>query len=99
MNTQNLKPDSRLTEPANEEVAELAYSFFVAGGRVDGLALEHWLRAKEQLSKVCSSENKSPTGTQTGNDQAKNDTAEKTSAAHTPRRRGKDHQSQTVAGR
>lgn len=99
MNKQSLKSDSRPAEPANEEVAALAYSFFEAGGRVDGLALEHWFRAKKQLSKVCSSENKSPTGTQTGNDEAKNDTAEKSFAAHAPRRRGKDRQSQTVAGR
>lgn len=99
MNEHNLKHDSRPAEPANEEIAALAYSFFEASGRLNGLDLEHWLRAKEQLTIVCSSENKPLTGTQTGNGPAKSDPREKTTAAHAPGRRGKDRQSRAVAGR
>jgi hypothetical protein len=45
------KHDSPPAESDNEEIARLAYSFFEAEGSQDGHDLEHWLRAKEQLSK------------------------------------------------
>lgn len=57
MNYQNLEQDTHRAEPTNEETAALAYSFFEASGRLNGHDLEHWLRAKEQLSKGDSSGN------------------------------------------
>lgn len=65
MNTQNLKHDSHPTEPANEEIAALAYSFFETTGRLDGHDLEHWLRAEEQLTKGRSPMKKSRNGART----------------------------------
>jgi hypothetical protein len=35
--------------PTHAEIAALAYSFWEAGGRLDGNALEHWLRAEREL--------------------------------------------------
>ncbi|MGH7952929.1 MAG: DUF2934 domain-containing protein [Limisphaerales bacterium] len=62
MNKQNLEHNTHHTEPANEAIAALAYSFFEATGRLDGHDLEHWLRAKEQLVKSRSHENESQKG-------------------------------------
>jgi hypothetical protein len=57
MNKQNLKQNAHHAEPANEEIAALAYSFFEIEGRLGGHDLEHWLRAKDQLVKSRSPEN------------------------------------------
>jgi hypothetical protein len=62
MSKQNLKQNTHHAEPANEEIAALAYSFFEIEGRLGGHDLEHWLRAKQQLSKDCSSGNRSQKG-------------------------------------
>ena len=35
--------------PSHEEIARLAYSYWEAGGRREGTALEDWLRAEKQL--------------------------------------------------
>lgn len=35
--------------PTHEEIARLAYSYWEAGGRQHGLAMEHWLRAERTL--------------------------------------------------
>lgn len=75
MSKQNFKQDTRHTEPTNEEIAALAYSFFEIEGRLGGHDLEHWLRAKQQLSKGCSSESISQKGARTGNGRTKNVTA------------------------
>ena len=48
---QNPRPD----QPKNEEIARLAYAFFESEGRLNGCALEHWLRAERQLSQECAS--------------------------------------------
>ncbi len=87
MHKHNSKHDSHPAEPATEEIAVLAYSFFEASGRLDGHDLEHWLRAKEQLSKSCSSGNNSKKDVTTGNGQIKNGAAEKVLAARAPRSR------------
>jgi len=50
-NRHNSKYSSHAAEPANEKIAALSYFIFEADGRPDGCDLEHWLRAKEQLSK------------------------------------------------
>ncbi|MEO7101147.1 MAG: DUF2934 domain-containing protein [Luteolibacter sp.] len=55
MQKQNSYHNSRSSEPTNEEVAVLAYSFFESEGRPEGRELEHWLCAKEQLSKAAKS--------------------------------------------
>jgi hypothetical protein len=39
---------SRL-HPTRDEIARLAYHFYVAGGRRDGHDLEDWLRAEQEL--------------------------------------------------
>ena len=98
MSKQYLKQDTHPAEPANEEIAALAYSFFEAGGRLDGHDLEHWLRAKEQLSKDCSSENKSQKDARIGNGRTQNVTAEKIFAAHAPRSRGGDRYAEKARG-
>jgi hypothetical protein len=36
-------------EPAHHEVAQLAFRFFAEAGFAHGHALEHWLRAEDQL--------------------------------------------------
>ena len=35
--------------PSTEQIAELAYRYFVESGYVQGNALEHWLRAETEL--------------------------------------------------
>ena len=87
MHKHNSKHDTHPAEPANEEIAVLAYSIFEASGRLDGHDLEHWLRAREQLSKGCSFGNNSKKDVTTGNGRAKNDAAEKVLAARAPRSR------------
>lgn len=49
---------SHPVEPTNEEIALLAYSYFETEGRLDGHDLEHWLRAREQLSQSYTSRTK-----------------------------------------
>jgi len=36
--------------PTQEEIAVRAYELFLQGGSADGRALEHWLRAEEELT-------------------------------------------------
>jgi len=50
-NSNNSDGNSQAAEPTNEQIAALAHSFFEADGQQNGRVLEHWLRAKEQLSK------------------------------------------------
>jgi Zn-dependent M16 (insulinase) family peptidase len=58
MHKHNSKHNSHVTHSPYEQVAELAYSFFVIEGRQNGHDLEHWLRAEDVLSKARSSGNK-----------------------------------------
>ena len=37
--------------PTHEEIAELAYSYWEAGGCVGGSALQDWLRAEKELTR------------------------------------------------
>jgi hypothetical protein len=40
-----------LPEPTESEIRRQAYLLYVAGGRVPGHDMEHWLAAKEQLRR------------------------------------------------
>ena len=51
------RPAVRMEEPVrvrrfatHEEIAKLAYSYWIAGGRRDGTALSDWLHAERVLS-------------------------------------------------
>lgn len=47
-----------MSEPHDEDIALLAHSIFETEGRRDGYDIEHWLRAKDQLSLGRQFENK-----------------------------------------
>ena len=57
--TKNAVPDGNATdraiaphEPAIEEIRARAYEVYVQRGRIDGLDLEDWLRAEQELKQV-----------------------------------------------
>lgn len=50
MRKNNSKQTSNVSEPREEDIALLAHSIFETEGRRDGYDIEHWLRAKDQLS-------------------------------------------------
>lgn len=41
--------DSAFSQPSHDEIAVLAYSYWVDSGQQDGSADEHWLRAEREL--------------------------------------------------
>ncbi|MGB5106005.1 MAG: DUF2934 domain-containing protein [Candidatus Zixiibacteriota bacterium] len=49
MNKYNPKHNLHTAERQNEDIAELAHSFFETEGRRNGHDVEHWLRAEYQL--------------------------------------------------
>jgi hypothetical protein len=44
-------PNEELVTPANEEIAELAYSYWEARGGQGGSPWEDWFRAEEELKR------------------------------------------------
>jgi|SRR6185437_16109337 len=98
MHKHNSRHNSHPAEPTNAEIAKLAYSFFEAAGRLEGHDLEHWLRAKEQLSKERSSRITSQKVTKI-EARLNNSGPQKASAVHIPSERGEDRYARTFAGR
>lgn len=74
--------NSHETEPRNEDIALLAHHFYVTEGSRDGHDLEHWLRAKHQLSSARSSDSRIQTGANSEKNQT--DKARKVGRASTP---------------
>lgn len=46
-----LETSEDLSVPSNDEIAELAYSYYAARGYTGGSPLEDWLRAERELTK------------------------------------------------
>lgn len=99
MHKHNLRHNSHLAEPTNEEIARLAYSFFETEGRLDGHDLEHWLRAREQLSKSYSSRTKPQKDARSKSTPINNDAEEKIPAVRPPPGRGEERYAQASIGR
>ena len=99
MHKHNTRHNSHPAEPTNEEIARLAYSFFEAEGRLDGHDLEHWVRAREQLSKARSPGNKSETSARPDSTLTHNHEEEKVFSADPPRGRGEERYAQGSARR
>jgi hypothetical protein len=99
MHKHNSRHNSHPAEPKNEEIARLAYSFFESEGRLNGHDLEHWLRAREQLFKARSSENKSQKDARPESTPTNNHAEEKVLSANPPRGRGEERYSRASAGR
>ena len=99
MNYQTLEQDTHRAEPTNEETAALAYSFFEASGRLNGHDLEHWLRAKEELSKSGSSGGGPQTNVKTVNRLTTKNVGGKLLTARTVRGRKEDRYTQSSTAR
>ena len=99
MHKHNTRHNSHPAEPTHEEIARLAYSFFEAEGRLDGHDLEHWVRAREQLSKARSPGNKSQTSARTDSTLTHNHEEEKVFSADPARGRGEERYAQGSARR
>jgi len=54
MNTETKIAD----KPNHEEIAELAYQFWVKAGRQEGNDLEYWLKAEKQFQSTSQGETK-----------------------------------------
>jgi hypothetical protein len=50
MAKQIAKGSANAFAPTNADIARLAHTFFISEGSRDGHDMEHWLRAKSQLS-------------------------------------------------
>lgn len=50
MQKRNSNQESTSNEPHHEEIALLAHSIFETEGCRDGFDIDHWLRAKDQLT-------------------------------------------------
>jgi hypothetical protein len=88
MSRLNLRFESGAAEPSNAEIGVVAYSFFEAAGRLDGHDIEHWLRAKEQLSKDLSSGIKSQKNAKAVDSRTNNGSGEKALVVRAPWGRG-----------
>ena len=99
MHKHNTRHNSHPAEPTHEDIARLAYSFFEAEGRLDGHDLEHWVRAREQLSKDRSPGNKSQTSASPDSTLTHNHEEEKVFSADPPRGRGEERYAQGSARR
>ena len=99
MSKHNSRHNSRFAEPSNEEIARLAYSFFETEGRADGHDVEHWLRAKKQLSKDRSSGDKPQRDAEPKSTPTSNDAKEKSFSASPLPSRGEDRYAQAYTGR
>jgi DUF2934 family protein len=90
MHKHNTRHNSNPAEPTNAEISRLAYSFFEVEGRLDGHDLEHWVRAREQLSQARSPGNKSQTCASPDSTLTNNQEEENVFSADPPRGRGEE---------